>query len=91
MNGLDVSGCRIENTLCYLTGDDLGGRHYAVNRYQLLDKHGTARTVYNAKINIHRGKAEPIFLGMRSDDLRAFNFSKKEALSRRAKGARARR
>jgi hypothetical protein len=91
LNDLDISGGRIENTLCYLTGDDLGGRHYAVNRYYLLDKHGTTRTVYNAKINIHRGKAEPIFLGMRSDDLRGFNFSKVEALSRRAKGVRARR
>jgi hypothetical protein len=81
LNGLDISGGRIGNIRCYLTGRSLGGGHYSVNRYHLRDKHGTSRTVYNAKINIHRDKAEPIFLGIRTDGLRAFNASKVESLS----------
>jgi hypothetical protein len=84
LNGLDISGGRIENIRCYLTGRSLGGGHYLVNRYHLRDKHGTMRTVYNAKINIHRDKAEPILLGIRSDDLWAFNALKVESLSRDA-------
>jgi hypothetical protein len=84
LNGLDISGGRIENIRCYLTGRSAGDGHYLVNRYHVRDKHGTTRTVYNAKINIHRNKAEPIFLGIRNDDLWAFNASKVESLSRDA-------
>jgi hypothetical protein len=80
LNGLDISGGRVQSILCYLTGRRLGGGHYGINRYSLRDKHGTTRTVYNAKINIHLDKAEPIFLGLRSDDLQAFDASKVESL-----------
>ena len=51
-----------------------------VDRYHLRDKHGATRTVYNAKINIHRDNAEPIFLGIQSDHLGAFNASKVESV-----------
>jgi hypothetical protein len=84
LNGLDISGGRIENIHCYLTGGSMGGGHYVVNRYHLRDKHGTTRMVYNAKINIHCDKGEPIFLGIRSDDLSAFNAFKVESMSRDA-------
>ena len=84
LNGLDISGGRIENTRCYLTGRSLGGGQYMVNRYYLRDKHGTTRAVYNAKINIHRDKAEPILLGIPNDDLQAFNAAKVESVSRDA-------
>jgi hypothetical protein len=83
LNGLDISGGRIENIRCYLTGR-LDGGTYRVNRYHLRDKHGTMRTVYNAKINIHRDKTEPIFLGIRNDDLWAFDATKVESLGRDA-------
>lgn len=84
LNGLDISGGRIENIRCYLTGRSLGGGQYMVNRYHLKDKHGTTRTVYNAKINIHRDKADPIFLGIQSDDLWAFPTTKVESVNRDA-------
>jgi len=84
LNGLEISGGRIENIRCYLTGRSLGGGQYMVNRYHLKDKHGTTRTVYNAKINIHRDKAETIFLGIQSDDLWAFNSTKVESINRDA-------
>jgi hypothetical protein len=84
LNGLDISGGRVESILCYLTGRRRGGGHYGINRYHLRDKHGTTRSVYNAKINIHLDKGEPIFLGLRSDDLQAFNASKVESLGEAA-------
>jgi len=48
------------------------------------DKHGTSRAVYNAKINIHRDRSEPIYLGIRGDNLSAFETTKVESLSRDA-------
>ena len=82
LQGLNISGASIDNIRCYLTGESLGGGRYMVNRSHIVDKHGTTRTVYNAKINIHRENAEPIFLGIRSEDLQAFPTSKVESLSR---------
>ena len=84
LNGLDISGGRVEKIRCYLTGQSLGSGHYQVNRYHVSDKHGASRAVYNAKINIHRDKAEPIYLGIRGDDLSAFDTTKVESLSRDA-------
>ena len=86
MNGLNISGGRIDGIRCYLTGGRRSDGYFQVNRYHLRDKHGTMRTVYNAKINIHRDTAEPIFLGIRNDDLWALNASKVESLSRDAPG-----
>jgi hypothetical protein len=82
LNGLDISGGRVETIRCYLTGRSLGSGHYLVNRYHVRDKHGATRAVYNAKINIQRDKAEPIFLGIRSEDMWAFNTTKVESISR---------
>ena len=87
LNGLDISGGRIANIRCYLTGRALDGGRYLVNRYHLRDKHGTTRTVYNAKINIHRENGEPIFLGIQNEELWDFNASRVEPLSRKAAAA----
>jgi hypothetical protein len=84
LNGLDISGGRVEKIRCYLTGQNLGGGSYLVNRFHVRDKHDAVRAVYNAKINIHRDKAEPIYLGIRGDNLSAFETTKVESLSRDA-------
>jgi hypothetical protein len=84
LRGLDISGGSVENIRCYLTGRSLGSGHYLVSRYHIRDKHGATRAVYNAKINILRDKAEPIFLGIPSDHLWAFDTTKVESLSRDA-------
>jgi hypothetical protein len=76
LNGLEIAGGRIGSIRCYLTGPSLDGGYYLVDRYHLVDKHGVTRTVYNAKINIYRDQAEPIFLGIRSDHLGAFDATK---------------
>ena len=82
LKGLEISGGRIDTIRCYLTGNSLGGGRYLVNRYHIVDKHGTTRTVYNAKINIHRESAEPIFLGNQTEDLKSFATARVEALNR---------
>jgi len=82
LRGMNISGGSIDNVHCYLTGESLGGGRYLVNRYYIVDKHGTTRAVYNAKINIHRENAEPIILGIQSKDLHAFPAARVEALSR---------
>ena len=72
LGGLEISGGRIESIRCYLTGPPDGAGGHAVGCYRVRDKHGALRTVYNAKINIHRRDAPPIFLGLRHDDLGDF-------------------
>lgn len=69
LNGLVVSGERIENIRCYVTGEAMPGGDFRVSRYQIRDKHGTTRAVYNAKINIHRHEARPIYLGIQHKEL----------------------
>ena len=70
LNGLVVAGDHIENIRCYLTGEAAPGGDFLVSRYPIRDKHGMSRAVYNAKINIHRRHAEPIFLGIQHKELR---------------------
>ncbi len=84
LKGLDISGDRIDEIRCYLTGQSIGGDRYPVNRYHIRDKHGTLRTVYNAKINIHREHAEPIFLGVQREALADFAADQVEVMRRDA-------
>jgi len=69
LRGLTIADDQIEDIRCYLTGRRGGDGGYAVTPYRIRDKHGIARTVFNAKINIHREKAAPIFLGVRNEEL----------------------
>jgi hypothetical protein len=68
LKGLTVAQDRIENVRCYLTGAG-GGGNFRVDSYRIADKHGLTRRVYNAKINIHRAQAEPVFLGIQHREL----------------------
>jgi len=72
LKGLVLSGDEIESIKCYLTGDQLENGDFAVRRYRLIDKHRRERNVYNAKINIYRDEAEPIYLGLQTRDLVKF-------------------
>ncbi len=64
LQGLELSGESIESISCYLTGKRLGNGDFTIRSIVIGDKHGRKRNVYNAKVNIYREKAEPIFLGM---------------------------
>lgn len=72
LQGLVLSGDAIESIQCYLTGEKRKDDAFAIRRYRITDKHGKSRNVYNAKINIYRRNAEPIFLGVQSKDLHEF-------------------
>jgi len=67
--GLAVGSQQIEKIRCYLTGAPAANGDFRVNQYRIQDKHGLDRIVYNAKINLHRTEAEPIFLGIQHAEL----------------------
>ena len=64
LEGLELSGDRIDAIKCYLTGSRLGDGNFAIRRMVINDKHGISRRVFNAKVNIYRRNAQPILLGI---------------------------
>ena len=72
LNGLSLAGAEIDEIACYLTGRRNALGEFGISEFEILDKHGRAHRVYNAKINIHRRAGEPIYLGLREEDLPAF-------------------
>jgi hypothetical protein len=67
--GIELSGERVDAIRCYLTGTKLANGDFTVRRITVNDKHGIARRVYNAKVNIYRHNAEPILLGIEDRSL----------------------
>lgn len=67
LEGLVLSGERIDAIRCYLTGDRIG-EEFTIRRYTITDKHGMSRDAFNAKINIYRENSDPIFLGLQSEN-----------------------
>lgn len=76
LRGLTIADDRIEDIRCYLTGQRTENGQYVVAPYRIRDKHGIARTVLNAKINIHREQASPIFLGVQNEDLSSLAYER---------------
>ncbi len=76
LDGLVLSGDRINSIKCYLTGSKQSDGSYNINPYRVSDKHGFTRNVFNAKVNIHRKNADPIFLGLQDSELYDFGISK---------------
>jgi len=79
LEGIALSGDGISGIKCYLTGEKTGNgdevdEDFAIRRYRIVDKHGLARQVYNAKINIYRIDADPIFLGRQTSELEGFKY-----------------
>lgn len=64
LEGLAVGADEIRAIRCYLTGPADGEGNFSINRYAIADKHGKAHFAYNAKVNIHCARAEPLFLGV---------------------------
>ncbi len=73
LNGLELSGEKIDSISCYLTGEKMNNGGFTVHKYMIVDKHFKGRNVYNAKINIYREEAEPLYLGLQSGELDEFN------------------
>jgi len=70
--GIRLAGEEVADIRCYLTGPRRTDGTFGVTRYGTSDKHGTLRRTFNAKINIHRRDAAPIYLGIRNADVRGF-------------------
>jgi hypothetical protein len=73
LNGLDLSGEKVQSIKCYLTGTRLKTGDFSIRRITISDKHGRSRNVFNAKVNIYRQHADPILLGIEDRLLRADN------------------
>ena len=71
LNGLELSGEKVESIKCYLTGTRLKSGDFSIRRITISDKHGMSRNVFNAKVNIYRRHAEPILLGIEDRTLNA--------------------
>jgi hypothetical protein len=69
LNGLKLAGSEVDEIACYLTGRRDAAGLWGISEYAIADKHGLIHRVYNAKINIHRRNGEPIYLGLREEDL----------------------
>ena len=73
LNGMVLSGDNIDSIKCYLTGNRLPDGSYTIRQYSIADKHGFTRNVFNAKVNIYRTHADPIFLGVQDNELTDFD------------------
>jgi hypothetical protein len=73
--GIELSGERVSDIRCYLTGPPTGTGRFEIARHRISDKHGLYHSAFNAKMNIHRGGGEPIFLGVQAAELAAFDAS----------------
>jgi hypothetical protein len=69
LKGLAIADDTISGVSCYLTGSRAGDGGFSIQRYEVEDKHGASRFVYNAKVNIHCERAEPLFLGLQHKDV----------------------
>jgi hypothetical protein len=69
LKGLVLSDDEIDSIQCYLTGQRSSDGAFDIRHYLLQDKHGLTRHIYNAKVNIYRRQADPIYLGVQDKDL----------------------
>lgn len=74
--GIRLAGEHVRDIRCYLTGPLGPDGSYGISRYGGMDKHGMLRWMFNAKINIHRHDASPIYLGIRDAEVRGFKVEK---------------
>lgn len=74
--GMRIAGEHVRDIRCYLTGPLRPDGGYGISRYGAVDKHGAFRRMFNAKINIHREAAAPIYLGIRDGEVRGFQVER---------------
>ncbi|MDQ6982508.1 MAG: hypothetical protein Q9M08_05850 [Mariprofundus sp.] len=72
LHGVELAGDEVESIRCYLTGPCNQDGSYGISKFCLRDKHGQKHEVFNAKINIHRRNARPVFLGLQHNELECF-------------------
>jgi len=80
LQGLVLSGERVNVIKCYLTGAKLRSGKFTVRRMLINDKHGISRHVYNSKANIYRDNAQPILLGIEDHIIRGVDANGNDEL-----------
>lgn len=75
LRGIPLAREGIREIKCYLTGPLQADGTFAVNRYYAVDKHGFRHGVFNAKLNIYCEAGEPIFLGVRREEIKGLELS----------------
>ena len=69
---ITLSREKISTIKCYLTGDKTDDGEFGISRFVIQDKHDYKHVVYNAKVNIYRQRGAPLYLGLQSSDMEAF-------------------
>ena len=72
LQGLVLSGDVINSIQFYLTGQRNTDGGFGVKQYLLHNKHGLTRHIYNAKVNIYRQQAGPIYLSVQDKEMQKF-------------------
>jgi hypothetical protein len=67
--GIELSGDMIIGIKCYFTGRKQSNNSFDIDILRLVDKHENKYFAYNAKINIYRKNAKPIYLGIQQKDI----------------------
>lgn len=73
LHNVSLSQEKVTAIKVYLTGERVSRGVFNIKKYSVLDKHGLRRDVFNTKVNIYRGDAEALFLGLENKDLDRFD------------------
>ena len=70
---IPLAGERVSAIKVYLTGARVSRDRFTIRKYRIADKHGLHRDVFNAKVNIYRGAADALYLGLENKELDRFD------------------
>jgi hypothetical protein len=63
LKGLELSGEQIKSIHCYLSGETGPSGGETIRSFQIVDKHGYSRFVYNVRINIRTDSGRSVTMG----------------------------
>jgi class 3 adenylate cyclase len=69
LSGIELMSGLIEKAKIYLTGPRVPDAGYVARRISVLDKHSIRHDAYNAKISAYFAGDDPLYLGLREQDL----------------------
>jgi hypothetical protein len=79
MNGVTLSGEKVESIHCYLTGETGASGGQTIRRFRITDKHGRSRNVYNLRVIIKTDNSgHAIRLGQQDSELPKRHYRRKE-------------
>lgn len=77
LEGLRLGGEPVSRLLTYLTGEEVLEGVYNIKAYERERADGSVCSFFNAKATIHRGPAEPLFIGHQNQALDGFDAQAK--------------